>query len=264
VWLARPRGPAEFNDFNAQNLGQAIAALPSDEAVAEALRIAVTGLAPEYQAEILLAVLEATGDPGVEAAAVATIDRFADPIQRASARIDMAPYLRDPAHLARLLDWAAVLGTDADRAFMLAAFAAATGLPDLAEKAVAGLPDIAGDVDRREFFVDIVAAVAAGPDPARVAVLMAAFPADERPTRDTAVVRAVADMTRQGQGALALTLVRAMTYDQRKATAIARIGAVSGDAALLAEALMMARDVVGDIYRPLVLNDIAQALMDAG
>jgi hypothetical protein len=258
--LISPFDLPQYNDYRAEELAGAIAALAAPESIAEALRIAATDMAPEYQAEILIATLAATGDPAVETAAVAAIDRMADLIEQASARIDLAAHLRAPAHLARLMDWAAVAGTESDRAFMLAEFAAATGLPDLAEKAVARLPAYLDNVDRRDAFTAILRATARGPEPARVANLLTLFP-DEAPTADRALALSVADMARGGQAALAIRLTRDMTYDEQMAAALGRIATVTGDSALMADALIMARDVVSDVYRDQVLVQIAEAAL---
>jgi hypothetical protein len=262
--LKSPFSTPEYGHYAGDDFAAALAAEPADVAIAGALGIADNDVPAEYAAMAQIAVLAATGDANVEIVAVNTIDRIPDLIQQAMARIDLAPHLRDPAHLARLLDWAAVPTGDLDRAFMLAEFAAATGLPDLAEKAVHALPAITDNVDRRDHFEAILPAVAAGPDPARVATLLALWGDDERPTADAALTLSVAAMARGGQAALATDLARAMTYDERIATSLGRIAAVTGDTPLMAEALTFSRNVVSDIYRAGVLIDIATAMLEQG
>ena len=252
----------EYDDLPAENLADALAATTADFAVPQALRLSGS-LAPEHAARILMTVLAAHPDPELETAAVGATDRMADPIMQAIARIDLSGHLRDPAHLALLPGWAALGPTAWDRAFLLGEFAAATGLPDLAEQAVAGFRDIPDDVDRRDAFERIITAVARGPDPARVQPLLAAFGPEEEPTRDAALMNAVTAMAQGGQAALATDLARAMTYDERMATALARIGAVTHDSALLAEALTLARGISLSAYRADVVRFMAAALLRA-
>lgn len=244
-----------------QSAAAAIAATPRDFAVAQAQRFAGADLPPAYRVAILTQVLAATGDAGIAALAVAATDDVDDLFIRTSQRIDIAAYLTDPAHLALLSGWADIPTSPMDRAYVLSEFAAATGDPDLVAQAMAVLPLITDDVDRRRLFAAIVLATARGPDPDSIAPLLPAFGADEWPTRDEALKEAAADMARAGHGALAADLARAMTYDERQAVTLARIGAVEQDPALLAEALTLARDVVSDIYRPGVLIDIADAIL---
>ena len=258
--LTAPPWGVEYPERHGEDLGQALAAAPADFAATETLRLTPALPAPEIAASLLIPVLAATADPDVAAAAIAAADAIADPVMQALARLDMAPHLAGaPDVLAR---WADALPLPPDRAYMTAQFAIATGDAGLAMQAVALLPAIADDYDRDESFEPMIAAVAAGSAPGRVPELLAAYDTSE-PRRDDAILGAVSAMAAAGEAEAALTLARSMTYDERQAQALGRIGAVRHDTAVLAEALALTRQVSSIDYRIRALTGIGEAMLQA-
>jgi hypothetical protein len=251
-------GQADYFDRLARAFGVALADAPVTLIAPEAGRIAGTDIAPEHRAAILIEVLRATGDPAIATRLLAIADEIADPVVQALVRIDAAPWV-DANELAGLADWGNGLALG-NRAYVMGELAIASGDAAIARQAAVMLPAYGDEIDMEEAFAEMVAAVAAGAEPEAVADLFAAVSLDG-PAHDDAVLAAAGPLAANGQADLALTLARDMTYEERMAVALGRIGASTGDAAVLAEALSVTRAETGNYYRTEALIAIATAML---
>jgi hypothetical protein len=256
--------PAMFQSLDPED---ALLMAPGFLALAEAGQgdavLAAVAQAPDPRARIAaLRLMIAAGlAPGAEADLRAALGTIADPYEAVMAELELAAASPDAAFLAEVTARFAAWPNLIDRAFLLAELARQRDDPAIARLALQAMPGIADDFDRDKELEDLAEGLVDGPAAAVIPEVLEAIDADLY--RDQVIVRMAAPLARRGEAELALTVARRAESPHDRAEALAGIAAVTGDAALMQEAVGLALTRASTVYRPGTLIAIAALLHEA-